>query len=109
MDHPASPLSAAGRLHVATITPNQPIKKFDGNSEPKVGSKASGFCIRTGLKIPFNPEKPLSVEAFKSWNKFADPNYAEKFCHFSGEPSKGETSVSKPILRKNWNEAKELM
>lgn len=71
--------------------------------------KQGGFCIRTGVQIPFNPDKPLCADAFKSWNKYADPAYAEKFCHFSGEPSNGETSVAKPILRKNWSKAKELM
>jgi len=45
-----------------------------------------GYCIRTGVQIPFNVEKPLSYDAYKSWSKFGDPNYAEKFCHFSGEP-----------------------
>lgn len=48
----------------------------------------------------------MSYDAYKSWNKYNDPEYAEKFCHFSGEPSKGETSVSGPILKKNWQKAK---
>lgn len=67
-----------------------------------------GFCIRTGVEIPFNVEKPMSYDAFKSWSKYSDPDYAEKFCHFSGEPSNGETSVSRPILKKNWKKAKEI-
>lgn len=69
--------------------------------------KLTGFCIRTGVEIPFNIEKPLSYDAYKSWNRRADPDYAEKFCHFSGETSNGETSVSRPILRKNWKKAQE--
>lgn len=64
-----------------------------------------GYCIRTGEQIPFNPEKPLSHKAFKQWNKYGDPEYSEKYCHYSGEPSKGETSVAKPILKKNWKKA----
>lgn len=75
-------------------------KKDNGNQ--------SGYCIRTGVEIPFNIEKPLSYVSYKSWNKFGDLDYAEKFCHFSGEPSNGETSVSKPILKKNWKKAKEI-
>ena len=67
----------------------------------------NGFCIRTGVEIPFNVEKPMTYEAYKSWNKYADMDYPEKFCHFSGEPSNGETSYSKPILKKNWKKAKE--
>lgn len=68
----------------------------------------TGYCIRTGVAIPFNVEKPLSYEAYKSWSKFSNPEYPEKFCHFSGEASNGETSVSKPILKKNWKKAKEI-
>lgn len=74
----------------------------------KLVDKLKGFCIRTGVEIPFNVEKPMSYDAFKSWSKYGDPEYPEKFCHFSGEPSNGETSVSRPILKKNWKKAKEL-
>src|SRR5690554_5062744 len=56
-------------------------------TEKKLDSRQTGFCIRTGVSIPFNVEKPLSYEAFKSWSKYSDPEYSEKFCHFSGEPS----------------------
>ena len=74
----------------------------------KQSNKKTGYCIRTGIEIPFNVEKPMSYEAFKSWSKYSDPDYAEKFCHFSGEPSNGDTSVSRPILKKNWKNAKEI-
>jgi phosphatidylserine/phosphatidylglycerophosphate/cardiolipin synthase-like enzyme len=76
--------------------------------ENKHEIKPKGFCIRTGIEIPFNVEKPMSFEAYKSLGKYADPNYPEKYCHFSGEPSNGETSVNKPILKKNWKKAKEI-
>lgn len=71
-------------------------------------NKQMGFCIRTGVPIPFNVEKPMSYEAFKSWSKYSDLSYAEKFCHLSGEPSNGETSVSRPVMKKNWKKAKEI-
>lgn len=74
---------------------------------PKQATKQMGFCIRTGTQIPFNPKLPMCDTAFQSWKKFSNNEYAEKFCHFSGEPSNGETSFSKPILRKNWAKAKE--
>lgn len=86
---------------------NEKAKSFDNRPDKKIqGGK--GYCIRTGVEIPFNVEKPMSYDAFKSWNKYGDPDYDEKYCHFSGEPSYGETSVSKPILKKNWKKAKEL-
>ncbi|MDP3105107.1 MAG: phospholipase D family protein [Candidatus Methanoperedens sp.] len=78
------------------------------NHNSKSNDKPMGYCIRTGVEIPFNVEKPMSYEAYKVWSQFGDPDYKEKFCHFSGEPSNGETSVSKPILKKNWKKAKEI-
>ena len=85
------------------------VEKAKGTINAQFDSKKVnriGYCIRTGREIPFDPKRPLSDEAYKSWNRFKNPDYAEKFCHYSGELSNGETSVSKPILRKNWNAAK---
>lgn len=81
---------------------NKKTKKDDTSNSKK------GFCIRTGVEIPFNVEKPFCLESYKIWNEYGDPDYPEKFCHFSGEPSNGETSFNKPILHKNWKKAKEL-
>jgi len=67
-----------------------------------------GYCIRTGKEIPFDTDKPFCYEAFNTWSIYRDPNYPEKYCHFSGERSNGETSFDKPILRKNWKAAKEI-
>lgn len=66
---------------------------------------ALGYCIRTGVRIPFNPKKPMSDKAYESWLKFKNEGYQEKYCHFSGEESNGETTFAKPILRKNWAKA----
>lgn len=87
-------------------TDNKSSKEKSATIPTKTGK---GFCIRTGVEIPFNVEKPLSYDAYKKWNEFGDSDYPEKFCHYSGEPSNGETCVSKPILKKNWNKAKKLM
>ena len=83
----------------------KPINKIE--AKPNF-EKVAGYCIRTGIEIPFNVEKPMTYEAFKSWSKYSDSDYPEKYCHFSGEQSHGETSVSKPILKKNWKKAKEI-
>jgi len=100
------------RVTVKKVTPD-----IIGESDKKVSqikilntnstNIPTGFCIRTGISIPFSIEKPMSYEAYKSWSKYNDPDYAEKFCHFSGEPSNGDTSVNRPILKKNWKKAKE--
>jgi hypothetical protein len=70
-------------------------------------TRQMGFCIRTGVQIPFNQKHPMCDKAFQSWEKFSNDEYPEKYCHFSGEQTNGETTFSRPILRKNWNKAKE--
>ncbi|GAB3195286.1 RNA polymerase-binding transcription factor DksA [Pontibacter aydingkolensis] len=84
---------------------SKPSERVDSRTA-NVNSKSTGYCIRTGSEIPFNPERPLSYEAFQVWNQFGDIDYPERFCHFSGEQSKGETSVRRPILYKNWQKAR---
>jgi hypothetical protein len=75
------------------------------NSTKSNAEKRLGFCIRTGKEIPFNPKLPFSTDAYKSWSTFKKDDYPEKYCHFSGEPSNGETTMAKPILKKNWRKA----
>ena len=70
--------------------------------------KQMGYCIRTKAQIPFNQKVPMCDSAFQSWKKFSNKEYPEKYCHFSGELANGETTFSRPILRKNWAKAKEL-
>lgn len=94
-----------GNTKKQTEIKNGDNKKAQKN--PAKGNK-NGYCIRTGVEIPFNVEKPLSLEAYKIWSEYEDPDYPEKFCHFSGEPSNGETCFSKPILKKNWKKAVEV-
>ena len=86
-----------------TFTPKPTTSQFVNQQQANQG----GFCIRTGVKIPFNQKQPMCDTAFQSWKKFGNNEYPEKYCHFSGELSTGETSSSKPILRKIWTKAKE--
>ena len=102
-----------------TTTTNQYFEETKANDksnhkyQPKeiiesfVQSKPKGYCIRTGVEIDFNPEMPFCDSAYKSWASFGNSNYAEKYCHFSGEKAEGITK-SKPILYKNWKVAKEV-
>jgi len=62
------------------------------------GNPSIGYCIRTGEKIPFNPEKPFSAKAFAEWSKFKNPHYKENYCHQSGVKSYGKTSFAKPVM-----------
>jgi len=67
----------------------------------------TGFCIRTGKKIPFNLSRPYSYNAFSSWKINDNQNYThpEAYCHFSGKPSNGKTTYAKPILYEYYAQA----
>ena len=84
------------------------VPKSGSNSYSQNSDLPSGYCIRSGVEIPFNLDKPLSREAFGIWSEFGNPDFAENYCHFSGEPSNGATSVRRPILNRNWKKAREI-
>lgn len=94
-----------------------PKSKTDENSHRKLKTHKNdskkkiitGYCIRTGIRIPFNPERPFSDKGYKAWARYGDEDYSENYCHYSGEPSNGDTTYAKPILRKNWKKAKSLI
>lgn len=98
------------RITVKIVTPDTPAKT-ERKKEPeaktlKSSNKTNGYCIRTGYAIPFDVKMPMSKESYKSWSKYSEMEYPEKYCHYSGEKSKGETSFKHPILSKYWKDAK---
>ncbi len=60
-----------------------------------------GFCIRTGKKIKFNPNQPMSKDAWMKWYEYENENFPENYCHKTGKKSYGRTSMHKPILTRN--------
>jgi len=80
-----------------------------GQISQKEKQQKSGYCIRTGKQIPLNIERPFSYEAYQSWSQYSNPDYKEKFCHFSGEKSDGTICFRRPILKKHWKTAMELI
>ncbi len=86
---------------------NLTISKAKGKTKSKskaiyVEDKAedeTGFCIRTGVEITFDIERPYSYKAYKSWAQFENYNYSENYCHKTGKESYGKTSMATPILK----------
>lgn len=81
---------------------SQSVRKTIKEIEP------TGYCIRTGVPIPFDIDNALSEYSFRTWSQYGNSDYPERYCHFSGEPSYGETSVNRPVLYKNWKLAMEM-
>ena len=99
------------RVTVKKVTPDTPPKTERKSSEVKSSNiksmvnKSTGFCIRTGVPIPFDILRPFTYDAFKKWDEHKNDDFPEKFCHFSGEHSDGQTSKRRPVLGKNWKKA----
>ncbi len=68
-------------------------------SNSKNNLEEVGYCIRTGREIPFNPEKPFSLSAYRMWDRYGNYDYPENYCHKTGEESYGKTSMANPILK----------
>lgn len=64
----------------------------------KKEKSSNGYCIRTGIEIPYNPDQPMCLSAWKTWNMFGDRHYPETYCHKTGKKSNGNTSMANPIL-----------
>ena len=58
----------------------------------------TGYCIRTGKEIPFDVKKPYCDTAYKSWLQYKNSDYKEKYCHKTGQPSYGKTSMAHPVM-----------
>jgi hypothetical protein len=57
-----------------------------------------GYCIRTGIKIPYNPKKPMSYDAFLVWAEYENYYFTENYCHRTGKYSNGKTCMANPEL-----------
>lgn len=79
---------------VDKVYDKKPQRKKKIEQEPE-----SGFCIRTGEQIPYNPDRPFSYYAFKTWQQFENYDYEENYCHRTGKESHGKTSMNNPILK----------
>jgi hypothetical protein len=60
-----------------------------------------GYCIRcgTGLKT-FDLQKPFCDTCYKSWARYKNPKFKEKFCHACGQnDTKSSTTFEKPVCK----------
>jgi len=73
----------------------QPKNKF--KVVEKEQEVKTGYCIRTGVEIPYDRERPMCYSAWQMWSKYKDYDYPENFCHGTGRKSNGKTSMSRPF------------
>lgn len=77
------------------VTPRASKESKDKKKE--TSTKQQGYCIRTGEKIAYNVDRPFTYGAYKSWAKFKNKSFGEKYCHKCG--AKDKTSFERPLCR----------
>ncbi|MEG1313790.1 MAG: hypothetical protein RSD40_05700, partial [Bacilli bacterium] len=96
------------RLRQENNTNHRRASIFNDSTRIRNKQPHYGYCIRTGIPIEFNPERPFCKEAYYEWAQWGNYSFQENFCHLTGEPSNGQTSMEFPILKKNWKVAREI-
>jgi phosphatidylserine/phosphatidylglycerophosphate/cardiolipin synthase-like enzyme len=71
------------------------VGAFAPQREPKRASR--GFCIRCQENLPYQPDRPLCRDCFKSWAVWENPEYEEKVCHGCG--TRHRSTMAKPLCR----------
>ena len=81
---------------------NYDIVKLIGSSAQtlRLGpSSSTGFCIRCKVKIDFDVDKPFCYKCYKSWKRYENESYSEKYCHKYGHNS-SQVSFARPLCNK---------
>jgi hypothetical protein len=73
-------------------------KKEKPDYHHRESAQQFGYCIRTGEQIKFNPKQPMTYSAWQIWNEYKNLDFRENYCHKTGKPSYGKTSMRNPIL-----------
>ena len=90
-----SPVSTKS-VAVASPSPKRSSRRRSKTATPTLERPSTGYCIRCGGPMPKAIEsKPFCAKDWRSWNRFKNDDYQEKFCHFCGQAS--ETSKAKPL------------
>ncbi len=62
---------------------------------PRKSQASTGYCIRCKADIKHRMEQPYCPDCYKSWERFSNPEYKEKFCHKCGKEA--PSTMMKPL------------
>ena len=86
----------------ATLVQGTPIEASHPSAPSKpLAAKAveqvtpMGYCIRCQTSVTLDPEKPYCDQHYRTWSRYGDKTYEEKFCHRCGKEH--STSMAKPL------------
>ena len=101
---PECPRCHRGRLRVMNGSRGQFWGCTEYWSEPPCGYKkdietakepGGGFCIRCKAALSADPEQPYCQRCYRSWNRYKNETYEEKYCHMCG--NEHTTTLLKPL------------
>lgn len=69
------------------------VKEAERSAEPK--PRKVGECIRCGMRVSFNVEKPMCDKCYVIWAKYKNREHPEKYCHSCGKET--QTAFWKPL------------
>ena len=64
-------------------------------AKPDEQRNSLGYCIRCHTSVKLDPEKPYCDQHYRTWVRYGDKAYEEKFCHRCGKEH--STSMTKPV------------
>ena len=67
-------------------------------------TKQKGYCIRCGIPISYDLNRPLCPDCFSEWVVWQNPYYEEHCCHTCGKPA--PTSRAKPLCFSCYNKSR---
>lgn len=93
------------RLSVEKIVEAEGKSSDKGNGK-KVENDKKGVCIRCKKEVVLNPSTPYCIDCYKSWKKYENFAYQEKYCHLCGKDN--ASTMNKPVCFDCYKEHKEL-
>jgi RNA polymerase-binding transcription factor DksA len=91
------------RLLAEKIEPERGLP--DKIADKQAVNGESGFCVRCRKEIPLNPSVPYCIECYKSWKKYENRSYQEKYCHGCGKEN--VSTMLKPVCYDCYKKHKE--
>lgn len=61
----------------------------------------NGFCIRCRGQLPADPLKPYCGSCYKTWSRYKNDDYKEKYCHLCGGDH--ATTFGRPVCKPCYN------
>ena len=65
------------------------------SSDPVLEIPTHGFCLRCKATIPTNRAAPYCDRCYRTWNRYQNREYQEKYCHLCGNEE--TTTMAKPL------------